>query len=48
MFEHKIEEVQIILTIGLVKQDFLKVCKRETRFFVRKIENILKMDSKRA
>lgn len=48
MFEHKIEEVQIILTIAPVKQDFLKVCRRETGLSVRKIENILKMDSKRA
>lgn len=47
LFEHQIEEVQTILTIGPVKQDFLKACKRETGLSGRKIENILKMDSKR-
>ncbi|RHR30682.1 hypothetical protein DWX43_07430 [Clostridium sp. AF19-22AC] len=47
MFDHRIEEVQTILTIGQLKEDFLRTCKRETGISERKIENILKMDCKR-
>ena len=47
MFAHQIEEVQTILTIGHLKENFLSTCKRETGLSERKIENILKMDCKR-
>lgn len=46
MFENKIEEVQTILSIGAIKQNFLEDCKQKTGISARKIENILKTECK--
>lgn len=47
LFDNRIEEVETLLTVGCIKKEFFQACKRETGLSARKIENILKMESKR-